>query len=371
MEIDTSSNGIYSKTINSLSPDTSYTFAVAANKSGSTEVGALSNEVTITTSKSSSSDGGSGDGSGGSPGYSIPAPSWNDGSVVIGSFRPEIATIDITTKDHNIGIQVYKGNNLIADKVLGYWGNTSINTKIPYNKKTSFRWRIYRISGSEKKYTGWKTVTISSKKLARPTLSVTKISSARAGLKWNKVTGATGYKIYKGSKVIKHLGKSKTTYIYKKKGAGSGKYRVAAEIKVAGVKKPISGPKSKAKKGKANFRKYSGTSDTGGMSYGKARFSPKKISLKGNTYTITAYVKNSRIFKLIRFNKLEITLLCNGKKVGHKTFRNYKVNLNQNKSRKITLTIKGKGGVDFRNAEGTTIRWSITPYWQYVGTKAF
>ena len=207
--------------------------------------------------------------------------------------------------------------------------------------------------------------------MARPALSVTKISGKKAGLKWPKVVGATGYKVYKGNKMIKHLGKKKTAYIFKGKGAGTAKYRVAAEIKVPGVRKPIAGPKSKAKKGKANSRSYSGNGSTYKMNYGKAQFRPKKISLKGNTYTITFYAVNSRIYKLLRFKKMDITLYCNGKKVAHKVFKNYKVNLKQNRSKKCTVKIKGKGGVDFRNASGKTIHWSVTPYWEHVGTKEF
>ena len=107
------------------------------------------------------------------------------------------------------------------------------------------------------------------------------------------------------------------------------------------------------------------------MSYGRAGISPKKVVLSGNKYKVTFFAKNSRIFKLIKFKKLEITLLCNGKKVAHKTFKNYKLNLKQNRSKKITVSIKGKGGVDFRNAEGITIRWNVIHYWEIVGSKAF
>ena len=339
----------------------------------------VSNELSVTLpttsgggSSSSGGSGGSGNsgsgssGSSSSSGSTTPKTSLSEAQVLIYSVTPGVATISMTGHAHGIGVEVYKGSKRVAKKLLGYYGNSTVTTPIPYDKKTTFK---YRVTTYGKYPSAWKKKTISSAKLKKSSLTVTKISKTKAGLKWKKVAGATGYRIYKGKKLIKTLGKKKNTFIYSGKGAGSAKYQVQAIRKIS-AKKTASGPKSKAKKGLANVRTYNFSGSTSGMRYGKANFRPKKITLSGNTYTISGYAVNSRIFKLIKFKKLDITILCNGKKVAHKNFKNYRVNINQDRSKKITLKVRGKGGVDFRNATGTTIRWSVTPYWQYVGTKA-
>ena len=314
------------------------------------------------------SDSGESGGSGGSGGSgSSDAPGLDKGKVWAFSVTPGVATIDMTGYDHGIGIEIYNGSTKIISKLLGYYGSHTIYVNIPYDQTTTFKYRVFRY---DKYSTSWGTVSVTSAKLKKPTLSVTKISAKKAGLKWSKIAGATGYKIYMGSKVIKILGSDKTAYIHTGKKAGSKKYSVQPIITIS-AKKTFAGPKSNAMKGKGNFRTYSGTSSTDSMSYGRAGISPKKVVLSGNKYKVTFFAKNSRIFKLIKFKKLEITLLCDGKKVAHKTFKNYKLNLKQNRSKKITVNIKGKGGVDFRNAEGITIRWNVIPYWEIVGSKAF
>lgn len=319
-------------------------------------------------SSGSGSGGSSGSGSSGSGSgsYSKPAK-LSDANVYVISTTPGTATISMTGHDYGIGVEVYSGNTRIINKLLGYYSNYTTNVSIPYGSTTTFK---YRVSRYGKDYSPWGTLSVKSAKLKRPGLSVTKINATKAGLRWSSVGGATGYRIYKGKKLVKTLGKKKSSYIYKGKGAGSAKFYVQA-IRMISGKKYATGPKSKAKKGKANVRTYNFSSSTSGMKYGKAAFSPKKISLKGNTYTITCYIKNSRIFKLIKFKKLDITLLCNGKKVAHKKLTNYKVNVKKDGSKKMTIKIKGKGGVDFRNAQGTTIKWSTTPYWESVGAKPF
>ena len=310
------------------------------------------------------SGGEGGDSGGGDPG--VTPPSWDAGEVKFYSTTPGTTTVKATSFDY-ISIEVRQGNTVIINDYLAYYGSKEVTVKIPYVGSTAFKYRFYdSVTGAT---TAWRTVNASSIKLAKPTLSVTKIAAGSAGLSWDAVKGATGYKVYKGKKLVKTLGAGKTKYVYKKKKAGTAKYSVSAVIKSAG--KTYEGPKSKAKKGKANFRKYSGSKNYNSVKYGVAPFSIIKIELSGNTYTITGYVLNNRMFKMLKYKKLEITLFCDGKKVAHKKWKNLKVNCKDYASKKLVLKIKGKGGKDFRNATGTTYNASWTPYWQSVGDKAF
>ena len=320
----------------------------------------MSNYFNIVSSGGSSGSGGSGGSSGsGGSGYTPTPTKLSDAKVLIYSSSPGMATIDMTGYDYGIGVEVYKGDTLVASRLLGYYGNRTDYTPIPYQGSTTFK---YRVSTYGKNYSPWATVTIFSAKLGRPSLSVTKISATRAGLKWSGTDGATGFKVYKGNKLIKTLSNKKKSYIVKGKGAGKAKYSVQA-IRSLGGGKYASGPRSKAVKGKANLRTYSGSSSVNSVSYGHAPFHVKKVTLVGNTYTVTGYVVNNRIFDLKKYSKFEITLLCNGKKVAYKKYTNMNMKVKAKKSKKVVLKIKGMGGVDFRNSEGTTIRWSTKPYW--------
>ena len=133
----------------------------------------------------------------------------------------------------------------------------------------------------------------------------------------------------------------------------------------------MKGPKSAAKKGKSNQKTFSVNKNVKSVTYGYAPYRISKISLKGNTYTVTGYVVNNRVFKMLRYKKLKIVLYCDGKKVGSKTFRNLKVNCKGNGVKKLTLKIKGKAGVDLRNNSSKTYQAEWQPYWEVVGAKAF
>ena len=317
-------------------------------------------------SGSSSGSSSSGSSSGGSSSSYTPAPpTWDQGGVKFISTVP--GTVDITATSYDyVTVQVKQGSKMLINRYLAYYGNETVRVKIPYKGTTTFKYRLVNSSGGA---TSWKTKSVSSCKLRKTSLSVTKISAKSAGLSWSAVDGATGYKVYKGKKLIKTLGAKKTKYVYKKSKAGSAKYQVAAIIKSGG--KTYEGPKCKAQKGKPNVRTYSGSKNYKSVNYGLAPYSITKIELKGNTYTVTGYALNNRIFKLLRYKKLEITLYCDGKKVAHKKWKNLKVNCKDSASKKIVLKIKGKGGKDFRNAVGTTYSASWTPYWETVGDKPF
>ncbi len=163
-------------------------------------------------------------------------------------------------------------------------------------------------------------------------------------------------------------GGSVTTAIYTKKKAGKAKYRVAAIRKEGGKVK--TGPLSGVKKGVKNQKTYYINKNIRSVSYSYAPFKISKISLSGKTYSITGYVVNNRIYKMLRYKKLQIKIYCNGKLVAQKKFKNLKkAKCKASGTKKVTLTIKGKGGIDFHNAQGTTWHTFTTPYWEYVGTK--
>ncbi len=205
---------------------------------------------------------------------------------------------------------------------------------------------------------------------AAPNLSVTKISKNKVGMRWSAVANAAGYKIFKGNKLIKTVGPAQTTLLYKNKGAGSAKYKVAALIQTAGMANPVQGPFSKAQKGKKNERHYVHSIKVNTVTYGYAPFRVKKISLSGNTYTITGHCVNNRLFKMKKYKVLDLTVYCDGKVTAHKKFKNLTVNCKAYGAKKITVKIKGKGGVDFRNAQGKTLHWAVQPYWEFVGNKS-
>ena len=120
-----------------------------------------------------------------------------------------------------------------------------------------------------------------------------------------------------------------------------------------------------------NSKTFAQSKSIDSVKYGLAPYRITKVSLKGNTYTITGYVVNHRMFKMIKYQKLKIVLYCDGKKVGQKTFRNLKVNCKDNGVKKLTVKVRGKGGVDLRNNPGQTYHAEWTPYWETVGAKPF
>ena len=207
--------------------------------------------------------------------------------------------------------------------------------------------------------------------VGKPSLSVTKISKKKVGLRWTRVYGASGYKVYRKNKLIKTVSASTTSMIYTKKGAGSASYKVAATYKPDG-KTVKTGPFSSSRKGKKNLKTYYVNKNMSSVSYGYAPFRISKIVVTGKKYKVTGYVVNNRMFKVLRYKRLKVKIYCNGKVVAKKTFKNMsKAKCKAYGTKKVTFTIKGKSGVDFRNAQGTTWTTDTTPYWEGVGTKTF
>lgn len=323
-----------------------------------------------------SESGGSGE-SGGSESTtpSGTAPSLKDvvmefDSVAAGEIR--LTLLNNGSDSHSVyGVQVkYNGNIVWNADSHNYAENKYVT--VPYGQTVKFEYRVYRASKynsaeADRVYSEWTTASAISKKLAKPKVSVTKISAKKAGIKWEAVAGATGYKVYANNKLIKTLSGSKLKYVYTKAGAGSKKYSVQAVIKNSAMSKAVKGPKSAAKKGKSNTRKYSYSKNPKTKPSFTAKFDVAKITLKGNTYTVTGYVLNNRIYDLQKYKRLDFTIYCDGKKVAHKVFKNLKCSVGAGDYKKMTIKLKGKGGVDFRNADGITFRYEVQPYWKGIG----
>ena len=276
-----------------------------------------------------------------------------------------------TKSIYYVTVRLSRNGKVIATRENYYVDGGSCvfeNVPVSYGSKDTFKVQLFaNIEGTEVPGASY-TYEDQSAKIGKTSVSATKISAGKVGLRWSAVAGATGYKVFAGGKLIKTLG-NKTTFTYSKKKAASKKYQVAPIIKTGG--KTYAGSKSAAVKAKANTRTYPGSKNYKSVKYGIAPYSITKIELKGNTYVITGYALNNRIFKLKKYQKLDITIYCNGKKVAHKKWKNLKVNCKASGSKKIVLKIKGKGGVDFRNAVGTTYSASWTPYWASIGAKPF
>ena len=314
-------------------------------------------------------------GSSGAGSSASSAPALNDvvlafDSIAAGEIR--MTLINNASDNHAVyGVQVRYGGNLVWDADSHNYSTNNYVT-VPYGQTVTFEYRVFRTSkynsaDSDRVYTDWTTASAISAKLAKPKVSVTKISSRKAGIKWNTVAGATGYKVYANNKLIKTLGGSKQKYVYTKAGAGSKKYSVQAVIKNSAMSKAVKGPKSAAKKGKSNSRKYSYSKNPKSKPSFTAKFDVAKITLQGNTYTVTGYVLNNRIYDLQKYKRLDFTIYCDGKKVAHKVFRNLKCSVGAGDYKKMTIKLKGKGGVDFRNADGITFRYNVQPYWKSIG----
>ena len=200
-------------------------------------------------------------------------------------------------------------------------------------------------------------------KLAKNKTYATAISSNKVSLKWTGVSGASGYYIYKGSKKIATVKAAKRSYTVKKKGAAKSKYKVVPFIK-SGGKAFTSG--SNAAKPVKNVFKYKRSINPSSHSYCTCDFVVTKVELKGSTYYVTGYAVNNRIFKCNKYSKLTVSMKLGSKKLFSKTYKNMSLNVGATKSKKITLKIKGKAGVDLAHTTDMMyLEVSQTPKWPY------
>lgn len=199
--------------------------------------------------------------------------------------------------------------------------------------------------------------------LAKNKTYATAISSKKVALKWTGVSGASGYYIYKGSKKIATVKASKRSYTVKKKGAAKSKYKVVPYIK-SGGNTYTSG--SNAAKPAKNVIKYNRSINPRAHSYCSCDFVVTKVELKGSTYYVTGYAVNNRIFKCNKYSKLKVSMKVGSKRVFSKTYKNMKLNVSPTSSKKITLKIKGKAGVDLAHATDMIfLDVSQSPKWPY------
>ncbi|GEM_PF-6847415 len=239
----------------------------------------------------------------------------------------------------------------------GYFGFNNIT--VPYGEYKTFTVRVSAtIDG--KVYSGTKTVKARSKQMKKiKGVRVTKISAKRAVVRWSSVDGATSYRIYKGKKKVKEVKSLVTKCTVKGKGAGKAKYKVVPVRKSEGKKYAGKGATAKPK---SNVYITANTGAVNSWNV-KASFIVKKVSLSGRTYTVTGWGKNYAMYiKLKKFKSIKITVYCDGKIVAKKTIKNKRMNLNPQRSKKMTFKIKGKAGADLRHGfTNVSVRCTCDP----------
>ena len=232
---------------------------------------------------------------------------------------------------------------------------------VPYGQDSTLEVTMHMSIWGQDISSATKSYKIPASTLGENTVTATKISAKQAIVRWTGVSGAGGYRIYQGKKLIKQVNASTLKCTVKRKGAGSAKFRVVPAITANG--KTYTGSSNTAKP-QANKAKFNVSTSYSSASYMTCPFRITNISLSGKTYTVTGYALNNRIWDMQKYKKLKVGLTVDGKKAFSKTFKNVPVNVKELASKKITLTVKGKAGMDLRNGTlSTTV--SQTPKWVY------
>ncbi len=226
-----------------------------------------------------------------------------------------------------------------------YNDTKTVTVAIPYGKKAKIQLRGTTTKLGKSYTSKSKVISVSSLKLEKSTISVTKINDKTAGISTNKVSGASYYLYYRNGKQI---GKSKKSYFKYTKGS-SGKFKVVAVYQKGSVKKTNKGASGSAKANEIVF--YKGRPGTGEWNK-SCRFSVQKISLSGSTYTVTGYAVNRRYITCKEWDSLKIDVKADGKVVASKTYKHYTLNLKGEGQKQLTFKIQGKSGVDLRNLGG-------------------
>ena len=245
-------------------------------------------------------------------------------------------------------ITLWRNNKKVAvQKTTGISAQFN-NVPVSYGKKDTFIVTLRMvIAGTEYSFDA-KTWKDQSYPIGKNRCFATKLAKNKAYVRWNGVTGVSGYYIYKGSKKVKTVSAKKRNATIKGKKAGKSKYKVIPYIKSG---KSIYKGSSETAKPFSNQVKYSRNLNVKSYPYQTCRFVITKISLSGKTYKVTGYAINNRIFKCKKYKKLKISLKVDGKKAFSKTFKNKKLNLKAERKKKFVFKIKGKAGRDL--AHGT------------------
>lgn len=259
-----------------------------------------------------------------------------------GAYFPEKDPSDVRYTYEKI-VKLYRNGKLYGTRKTKDYQVVFKNVPVSYGKKDTFKVALFmNLEGNEVAGPS-NTYYITSEKLGKNTVYATKISKNQAYLRWSGVSGAQGYLIYKGNKKVKTVKAKVYKCAIKKKGAGSGKYKVVPYVKSG--KKVYKG-KSNAAKLKANQITYNRSLNPSSHSYATCDFELTKVSLSGSTYTVTGYAVNNRIFTMKKYKSLKVGIYVDGKKGFMKTYKNYRVNVGDTRAKKIVLKIKGKAGLD-------------------------
>lgn len=257
-------------------------------------------------------------------------------------------------------VKLFKNGTLYETKTIP--ANSEVVFKsvpVSYGKKDSFKVALYmNILGKER--TGpSRSFNLTSEKIPNIKAYATKISSKKVFLRWQAVSGVSGYYIYMGKKKVKTVkAKTNKTMITKKK-AGKGKFKVCPFVKSG---KTVNKSTSNVAKPKKNQIKYKRNLNVKTQGYATCHFAVTKISLTGKTYMVTGYALNHRMFKAEKYKSLTLGLKIDGKKAFKKKIKNVKLNVKKNGKKKFTFKIKGKAGKDLAWG-GSTLTVSENADW--------
>lgn len=241
-------------------------------------------------------------------------------------------------------VKLFKNGTLYATKTIST-NSEAVFKSVPvsYGKNDSFKVALYmNILGKEKDGPS-RSFKLTSEKIPNTKVKATKISNKKAYLRWNHISGVSGYYIYMGKKMIKTAQANTTKTMISKKKAGKGKFKVCPFVKSG---KKVYKNSSNVVKPKKNQHKYKRNLKVKSEGYATCHFAVTKISLKGKTYTVTGYALNHRMFKVERYKQLTIGLKVDGKKAFKKKIKNVKLNIKKNGKKKFTFKIKGKSDKD-------------------------
>ena len=244
-------------------------------------------------------------------------------------------------------MRLYKNGTAVATVKVS--GNEAVfkNIAVTYGKNTSFKAQLLmRIPGINDINGPSYSFTFKGGSIPNIKAFATKISKKKVYLRWQSVTGISGYYIYMGKKKVKTVGAKTTRKMISKKKAGKSKFKVVPFLKIGKSVYKSTSNKAKPKKNQAKwYRNLNVTSHR----YATCDFEVTKISLSGKTYKVTGYALNNRIFKVKKYKSLKISLRVDGKKAFSKKFKNVKLNIGKEKKKKFTFKIKGKAGKDLAN----------------------
>ena len=332
-----------------LEYNTQYTYRVKfKNKYGE---GPVSNEVTVTTGVNPAAQN----------------PGKNPGSGISSSYAPQIVRVYATPASPGIATVHVEARNGYSDRYLEFYRNGtfygqvkynmysgSFNLPVTYTGVTTYTVKCYSIYNGRKIYGNEMSVRATSGKLGSVKLACTKISRNIVNLSWSANSGASGYYIYAGKKLVKKTSGSQIKYKGKK--AGGKSFTVVPYVNVGG--KIYAGSASNKATPKPNLARFVNHKK---YYYGTCPFIIKKVSLKGKTYTITGHAVNNRIFKMKKYRKLKISVTTSGKIAFSKTWRNLSVNVGGSSSKRLVLKAKGKAGIDLRTNCSYYASWK--PIW--------